>query len=226
MKAGLFTNTPPGRSNNDESKRRETEKRDSMRAEIKTFILTAGLMAIVCVALPLQAQFGTIRKVGGKIKGTAAGAASGAVSGVKTDSSSKDNDAASPGEAAFQNSKPKKTKDGEAVTIQTTLSETDAAAKVKAYLNSKDTDFTVNQDTGRIMSDWYGEHRCGPGFYRCADRASIRVTAEEGRTVVRVQVFERKREGGINQKPWKEGTTSKGKETEEFAAALEAFVAN
>ncbi len=118
-----------------------------------------------------------------------------------------------------------KLKDGEPASVATTLSEADATAKVKAYLNSKNIDFTVNQDSGRIISDWYGEHRCGPGFYRCADRATIRVASEDGHVVVRVQVLERKREGGINEKPWKEGSTSKGKETAELATELEAFLA-
>jgi hypothetical protein len=40
-----------------------------------------------------------------------------------------------------------------------------------------------------------------------------------------VQVLERKREGGINEKPWKEGSTSKGKETAELATELETFLA-
>lgn len=118
-----------------------------------------------------------------------------------------------------------KLKDGETATISTTLSEADATAKVKAYFNNKNIDFTVNQDSGRIISDWYGEHRCGPGFYRCADRGMIRVTSENGQVQIRVQVLQRKREGGINEKPWKEGSTSKGKETAELAAELEASLA-
>lgn len=114
-------------------------------------------------------------------------------------------------------------KDGETAVISAALSEADATAKVKAYFNSRD-DFTVNPDTARIMTDWYSERRCGPGFYRCANRASVRVTTEDGHTVVRVQVFERKREAGINEKPWKENGTSKGKETQELAGAIEAFL--
>ena len=116
-------------------------------------------------------------------------------------------------------------KDGETAEFQTPLSDVDATAKVKAYFNGKNIDFTVNPDSGKIISDWYGERRCGPGFYRCANKASVRVSAEDGHTIIRVQVFERKREGGINEKPWKEGSTSKGKETAEFAAELESFFA-
>jgi hypothetical protein len=118
-----------------------------------------------------------------------------------------------------------KLKDGEPTVISTALSGPDATAKVKAYFNGKNVDFTVNPDSGNILSDWYGEHRCGPGFYRCANRAMVRVTADGGKTTLRVQVFERKREGGINEKPWKEGTTSKGKETAELGAELDTFVA-
>ena len=118
-----------------------------------------------------------------------------------------------------------KLKDGETASVSTTLSQADATAKVKAYFNSKNIDFTVNQDSGRITSDWYGEHRCGPGFYRCADRATIRVASENGKVVLEVQVLQRKREGGINEKPWKEGSTSKGKETAELASELETFFA-
>jgi len=113
-----------------------------------------------------------------------------------------------------------KLKDGEAAVISTVLSEADATAKVKAYFNSKDIDFSVNQDTGRIVSDWYGERRCGPGFYRCANKATVRVVAENGAVTVRVQVFERKREAGINEKPWKENSASKGKETGELVTEL------
>ncbi len=118
-----------------------------------------------------------------------------------------------------------KLKDGETGVVSTTLSEADATAKVKAYFNGKDINFTVNQDTGGIVSDWFGERRCGPGFYRCAERAVVRVASENGHVSVRVQAFERKREGGINEKPWKENSTSKGKETAELTAELETFLA-
>jgi len=117
-----------------------------------------------------------------------------------------------------------KLKDGEAATVRTSMSEPEATARVKAYFNSKNIDFTVNPDTNRVISDWYGERRCGPGFHRCANKANVRVLTEEGRTTLRIQVFERKREGGMNQKPWKEDTNSKGKETAEFAATLETFL--
>jgi hypothetical protein len=52
----------------------------------------------------------------------------------------------------------------------------------------------------------------------------VLVVSDQGHVVLKVQVFERKREGGINEKPWKENSTSKGKQTEELAADLEAFV--
>ena len=68
-----------------------------------------------------------------------------------------------------------KLKDGETGVVSTSLSEAEATAKVKAYFNGKDINFTVNQDTGGIVSDWFGERRCGPGFYRCAERAVVRV---------------------------------------------------
>jgi hypothetical protein len=115
-------------------------------------------------------------------------------------------------------------KNGETAIISTGLSPTDATAKVKAYFNSKDVEYTVNPDTGRISTDWYGERKCGPGFHKCANKATVRVAAEEGRTALRVQVVERKRESGMNQKPWKEDSTSKGKETAQLAAELERFL--
>ena len=80
----------------------------------------------------------------------------------------------------------------------------------------------MNPDTARLTSDWYDERRCGPGFHRCANKAAIRVTEEAGQTVVRVQVFERKREAGMNSKPWKEDSTSKGKETSAMALEIHA----
>jgi hypothetical protein len=43
--------------------------------------------------------------------------------------------------------------------------------------------------------------------------------------VIRVQVTERKREGGISEKPWNESSTSKGKETAQMAADLGAALA-
>jgi hypothetical protein len=115
-------------------------------------------------------------------------------------------------------------RNGETAVITTALTEADATAKVRAYFNGRDLDFTVNPETGRIITDWYGEHNCGIGFNKCANRAMVRVVAEDGHTVVRVQVFERKREAGINPKPWSENSTSKGRETSELAAALEAFM--
>jgi hypothetical protein len=127
------------------------------------------------------------------------------------------------GHAADQ-AKPRKVKDGETAVITTTLSPADATAKVKAYFNGKDIDFTVNLDTGRIISDWYGERRCGIGFNRCANRANVRVIGENGTTVRRVQVFERKREGGISEKPWNENSTSRGRETGELADILETYL--
>lgn len=128
-------------------------------------------------------------------------------------------------EEATASTKPKKLKDGETAVIETSLSPDQANAKLKAYFNSKDIDFTVNTETGRLTSDWFGERRCGPGFYRCANRAMVRATAEEGRTVLRVQVIERKREGGVNEKPWKEGSTSKGEQTAKLVAELEPLLA-
>ena len=89
---------------------------------------------------------------------------------------------------------------------------------------ARNIDFTVNPDTGRIISDWYNERGCGIGFNKCANRANVRVVSEAGQTVINVQVFERKREAGINPKPWNENSKSKGKETGEFADALEAFM--
>lgn len=117
-----------------------------------------------------------------------------------------------------------KVRDGEPAIISTNYPESDTSKKVEGFFNKIHVDFTVNQDSGRIISDWYGEHRCGPGFYRCAYKASIRVLRENEHTVVEVQVFQRKREGGINEKPWKEGSTSKGKETEDLTAELGQFL--
>jgi hypothetical protein len=110
--------------------------------------------------------------------------------------------------------------------ITTTLTEADANAKVRAYFNGRDIDFNVNPETGRIITDWYGERNCGIGFNKCANRAMVRVVTEEGHTAIRVQVFERKREAGLNPKPWNENSNSKGRETSELATALEAFMAS
>jgi hypothetical protein len=119
-------------------------------------------------------------------------------------------------------SKPKKVKDGEAATVSTSLSEPEATAKVKAYFNSTDLNFTVNQDSGRIISDWYGERSCGP-FSRCEIRAMVRVVREDDHTVIRVQVFGRDR-GSASDGAWRERSTSQGKETSDLAATLEAFI--
>jgi hypothetical protein len=115
-------------------------------------------------------------------------------------------------------------RNGETAVITTALTEADATAKVRAYFNGRDLDFTVNPETGRIITDWYGEHNCGIAFNKCANRAMVRVVGEEGHTVVRVQVFERKRETGLHPRPWSENSTSRGRETSELAAALEAFM--
>ncbi|MDP3763942.1 MAG: hypothetical protein Q8Q92_04925 [bacterium] len=183
---------------------------------------------------PAHAQFGAIKKGLEKIKsiritikdstGNKDADAKMPDSDAKT-AGTTDEAAANEKPAVAQESKPKKLKDGETAMIHTALPENDATAKVKAYFNSKDVDYTINPDTGRITTDWFGERRCGPGFYRCANRATVRVVAEEGKTVIRIQVMERKREGGINEKSWKDGTTSKGKETSHFAAELEVFLA-
>lgn len=120
---------------------------------------------------------------------------------------------------------PTRVKDGEPSVFRTRLSESDAKAKVRAYFNAKSVDYNVNPDTGRITSDWYGERRCGPGFHRCANKAAVQVSDEAGQTVVRVQVFERKREAGMNSKPWNESSTSKSRETGEFAVELHTVLA-
>lgn len=114
----------------------------------------------------------------------------------------------------------RKLKNGETAVVATEISGDAAIAKVKEYFNDRDVDFTVNPDTGRIETDWYDEHRCGPGFYRCAYQAKIRSADGE----LRVQVFRRRREAGINDKPWNEDSTSRGKQTTELAAQLAAVV--
>ena len=50
----------------------------------------------------------------------------------------------SPWTARAQDLKPRKVRDGEAAIIKTTLPEAEATAKVKAYFNGKNIDFTVN----------------------------------------------------------------------------------
>lgn len=127
-------------------------------------------------------------------------------------------------ESGRVNKAPAKVADGEAATLVTSLSVTDALSKVKGFFNSKNIDFTVNADTNRVISDWHNERGCGPGFNKCADRASVRVTSEGGRTTVIVQVFERKREAGISPKPWNENAKSKGKATAELAAVLSSVI--
>lgn len=172
------------------------------------FVVAVAVLLTLGVATPAHAQFGAIKKGFDKLKGIRI-----------TTKDSTDNKDVEP------ESKPKKLKDGETAVIHVGLSTDAVTTKVKAYFNNKDVDYTFNPDTGRIITDWFGERRCGPGFYRCANRATIRVVAEEGNTTIRVQVVERKREGGINEKPWKDGTTSKGKETAQLAVELEAFLA-
>lgn len=117
-----------------------------------------------------------------------------------------------------------KFKDGEAAIFRTALSPADAMARIKAYFDGKNIDYTVNADSGRVNSNWYNERGCGPGIQRCANKASVRITAEEGQTVIQVQVFERKREAGLSPKPWNENSTSKAKETGELATALETIL--
>ncbi len=121
-------------------------------------------------------------------------------------------------------SKLRKLTDGEPAVIKTSLSKADATAKVKAYFTSRKLEYTVNQETGALVSSWYGERDCSLGTSRCANRANVRVAPEEGQMVVRVQVFERKRGAGTPPKPWTDNSTNKGKETGEFADALEAFL--
>jgi hypothetical protein len=116
--------------------------------------------------------------------------------------------------------------DGEPAVIQTHQSQILATATVKRYFDSKNVDYTVTPDTGRIISEWFDERRCGPGFYRCANRAVVRIASEGGQTVVRVQVIERKREGGVSEKPWAESSKSKGKQTAELSAELETLLAS
>lgn len=155
---------------------------------------------------------GTLGKLGSTIKQRTVAAVSGLVGNDGSNSTAATN---SSGQT------PTKLRDGEPAIIQTALSAADATAKTKAFFTGKNVDFTVNPNSGRIISDWYGERRCGPGFYRCANRASVQVTVEAGKTVVRIQVTERKREAGINDKPWNENSTSKGPETAALAAELE-----
>ena len=202
----------------------------------KLVVAMAVLLALG-VATPARAQFGAIKKGFEKVKSIR-------ITTKEKDPASKNNDAdtkTAEGEAqtigttgavatdekpaTASESKPKNLKDGEVAIIFTALPESDATAKIKAYFNSKDVDFTVNADTGRINSDWYGERRCGIGFNRCANRAMVRVLSEQGQITVRVQVFERKREGGINEKPWNENSKNKGKETAQLAVELETFLA-
>lgn len=187
-----------------------------MRGKLSVLTTFGAFVLALAVSAPAHAQLGGLKKLGGKIKdGAAAGVDK--VKGGKTD---KTTDEASGG----QDAKAKNLKDGETAVIHSELSEADATAKVKSFFNSKDIEYTVNQDTGRISTDWYGERRCGPGFNRCANKATVRLVTEEGKTTIRVQVLERKREAGINNKPWNENSTSKGKETSQLAADLEAFL--
>lgn len=117
---------------------------------------------------------------------------------------------------------PKKLDNGQPALVSTALSETEATAMVKAFLNCRSLDFTVSRDSGRILTDWFADRRCGPGFQHCANRAALRISSEEGKTLIQIQVMERKREGGASEKPWHENSESRGKETAQFAAELEA----
>ncbi|MBX4191789.1 MAG: hypothetical protein KW804_03250 [Candidatus Doudnabacteria bacterium] len=111
-------------------------------------------------------------------------------------------------------------KDGEAAIIKVEMPTQAAEASVKAYFNSQNIDFTVNPDTNRIISGWYGARRCGPGIQHCEYRAHVRVVDNAGATDVQVQVFERKREGGASPKGWNENNTSKGEWTTKLVADL------
>jgi len=127
---------------------------------------------------------------------------------------------------ATASAQPKELKNGEPAVINTALTEKDAITKVKAFLNGRNLDFNVNPDTDGILTDWFDDRRCGPGIQHCANRASVRITLEDSKTVIRVQVMERKREGGLSEKPWHDNSESRGKETAKFSAELEAYLAH
>jgi hypothetical protein len=128
----------------------------------------------------------------------------------------------SPVAASGHDMAPVRVDDGRAAVFQTRLAAPEATARVKAWFDGKNVDYSVNPDTGRITSDWFGQRRCGPGFQHCANKAAVRIVGENGQTTVSVQVFERKREGGLSPKPWDENSTTKGKQTTEVAMDLYA----
>lgn len=181
----------------------------------------AYLLTIVLSAHMAAAQLGGIKKLGTKVKDVAVGGATGVAAGM---SGKRGEDKSNNVQESATGGAQIKVKDGEAAVIATAMSAASALSKVKDYFNNKDVDFTVNADTARLVTDWYGERRCGPGFNRCANKAMVRVATEDGKTIVRIQVIERKRETGLSDRPWRENTNSKGKETSELAEKLRTLL--
>jgi len=116
----------------------------------------------------------------------------------------------------------KKLKDGEPAVIPTTLAPIAVTKTLKTFFESRNADYKIEGD--RISTEWGHNRRCGIGN-RCEDRAVVQVIDNNGAATVRVRVFQRKHEGGINKKPWVEDGDSKGDLTAQFAAELESVLA-
>jgi hypothetical protein len=109
---------------------------------------------------------------------------------------------------------------GEPAFIRTTLPKNQAMSKTKSYLDSKQF-FDLAVESDRISSGWAWDRRCGPGIQHCEDRVVADFSLEGSQTVVRLRVIERKREGGLSEKPWHENSESRGKETSLMASELQ-----
>lgn len=161
---------------------------------------------LFCIASPAYAQFGVFSSIGNKI----------GIGGDDEEESPSTPEATDLSEV----------KDGDVAVIPTLLSPVEASQALRSYLYERGLDFTVNEGTGRVITDWYNERRCGFGFNRCANSAKILVDSTDGETTFQIQVFERKREGGASPGSWSENSKSKGDKTRDFSRDLEEALAD
>jgi len=111
--------------------------------------------------------------------------------------------------------------DGVPAVFRVRLEATEVLEKIDEYLESKRIATKVNADRNSLVSQPFNERPCTSRL-QCDNVATIRVTSEDTEAVVVVQVFERSRVVGPPPGPWRDDARSKGKETSELAAALEA----
>ncbi len=114
-----------------------------------------------------------------------------------------------------------KLKNGEPAVVATTLSPAAATKTLKAFFENRNDLTKIEGD--RISTEWARNRRCGIGN-RCEDRVVIQISDNAGAATLRVRVYQRKHEGGINKKPWVEDGDSKGDLTAQLASELESFL--